>query len=420
VTRRPVGNKPDRDPYGLGPIATHVGPIAAAVVLLVIAAATLGLLNGQIPFLKTSSNNTTGPPGPAITPAPPTVVLPEPAAFKGSIVYAKLGNIWIQTTDNVRQLTTSGNDSMPSFSPDGKWVYFIRIQEGTGLYSLNGARRAWYDLETPQVSRVLADGSAAPEVLFGGRLRIGNSTWFSWIRQPVVSPDGKTIALVSDAPASGQSAVVLQLYDIAKKKLTTPNLAQSSKLGHQDPAWRPDGQWILYVKNGRNGARGAPQIMRYIVATGKAVPLTGPGYLAPAWSPDGRYVAATSTDNFGTDVVILDLKGNEILRVTDDAHSFSPVWSPTGDSIAFLHLAGQIVDLDLARLDGTSGNWTVKETVPLTQVSGLDGASRPGWFVPASDLPAPTPVPSAATGGSAPAGSAPAGSDGGSGGSTAP
>ena len=417
MTRRPAPAKPDRDPYGLGPIATHVGPIAAAVVLLVIAAMTLGLMNGQFPFLKTSSNNTNGPPGPAITPAPSNIVLPEPAVFKGSIVYAKAGNIWIQTTDGVRQLTNSGLDSMPSFSPDGQFVYFVRIQEGTGLYSLNGARRAWYDLETPQVTRVPADGSGAPEVIFTGRLKTGSSTWFSWIRQPVVSPDGKTIAVVSDAPASGQSAVVLQLYNTTTKRLTTPNLAQSSKLGHQDPAWRPDGQWILYVKNGRNGARGAPQIMRYVVATGKSVALTGPGYLAPAWSPDGSYVAATSTDNFGTDVVILDMKGNEVLRVTSDGHSFSPVWSPTGDSIAFLHLAGQIVDLDLARLDGANGNWTVKETVPLTQVSGLDGASRPSWFVPASDLPAPTPVPSAAGAGSAPAGSS---GGSGSGASTAP
>jgi Tol biopolymer transport system component len=414
VTRRPAASKPARDPYGLGPIATKVGPITAAVALILIGAVTLSLLNGQIPFKTTGSNsgnNGGNPGGPALTPAPSGVVLPEPAVFKGSIVYAKLGNIWIQTTDNVRQLTNSGTDSMPSFSPDGQWVYFIRVQDGAGLYSLTGGRLGWYDLETPQVSRIPADGSGAPEVLFSGKLKSGRSTWFSWIREPVVSPDGKTIAVVSDAPANSQSAVVLQLYDIAKKKLTKPNLPQSLKLGHQDPAWRPDGTQILYVKNGRNGARGAPQIMRYVVAQGKAAAVTGPGYLAPAWSPDGRFIAATRTDNFGTDIVILDTKGNELLRVTNDDHSFSPVWAPTGDSIAFLHLAGQIVDLDLARLDGSNGNWTVKETVPLTQVSGLDGASRPSWFVPPSELPAPTPTPSAA-------GSGAAGS--GSGGSTAP
>jgi Tol biopolymer transport system component len=415
VTRRPAASKPARDPYGIGPIATRAGPIAAVVVLLAVGAVTLSLLNGQVPF-KTTGSNTGGPGGniggPALTPAPPSIVLPEPAIFTGSIVYAKAGNIWIQTTDNVRQLTNVGTDSMPSFSPDGQWVYFVRTQEGAGLYSLNGnSRLGWYDLETPQITRIPADGSGAAEVLFSGKLKSGRSTWFSWIRQPVVSPDGKTIALVSDAPANSQSAVVLQLYDIAKKKLTKPNLPQSLKLGHQDPAWRPDGTQILYVKNGRNGARGAPQIMRYVVSQGKASVVTGPGYLAPAWSPDGRFIAATRTDNFGTDIVILDTKGNELLRVTNDDHSFSPVWAPTGDSIAFLHLAGQIVDLDLARLDGSNGSWTVKETVPLTQVSGLDGASRPSWFVPASEMPPPTPAPSAA-------GSGAAGS--GSGGSTAP
>jgi Tol biopolymer transport system component len=405
VTRRPAPARPARDPYGLGPIADRVGPIAAAVVLVVVGALTLSLMNGQVPF-KTGSPGPGGViPGPAITPAPPNVVLPEQEVFKGSIVYAKAGNIWIQTSDGVRQLTDTGLDSMPSFSPDGQWVYFIRIQQGRGVYGLNGGRRAWYDLDTPQVSRIPADGSAAPDVIFSGRLRSGSSTWFSWIREPVVSPDGKTIAVVSDAPASGQSAVVLQLYDTARKKLTKPALAQSSKLGHQDPAWKPDGTIILYVKNGRNGARGAPQIMRYIVATGKSAAVTGPGYLAPSWSPDGRFIAATRTDNFGTDVVILDTKGAELLRVTNDDHSFSPVWSPSGDSIAFLHLAGQIVDLDLARLDGSNGSWTVKETVALTQVSGLDGASRPSWFVPAADLPTPTTTPAGSGGGLGPSGS---------------
>ena len=40
------------------------------------------------------------------------------------------------------------------------------------------------------------------------------------MRQPVLSPDGKTIALVTDAPDPDESNVVLQFYDIARKRLT--------------------------------------------------------------------------------------------------------------------------------------------------------------------------------------------------------
>ena len=38
-------------------------------------------------------------------------------------------------------------------------------------------------------------------------------------------------------------------------------------------------------------------------------------------------------------------------------------------------------------------NWTVKDVTDLTEVSGLDGSSRPGWFVPPDQLPEPTPTP---------------------------
>ena len=50
----------------------------------------------------------------------------------------------------------------------------------------------------------------------------------------------------------------------------------------------------------------------------------------------------------------------------------------------------------MARLDGAAPNWTVKDITPLTEVSGLDGESRPDWFVPADQLPAPSPAPTAA------------------------
>jgi hypothetical protein len=78
--------------------------------------------------------------------------------------------------------------------------------------------------------------------------------------------------------------------------------------------------------------------------------------------------------------------------VTDDGRSWGPIWSPAGDAIAFLHSEGLIVDLKMTTLIGAAPGWTVGETVDLTQVSGLDGGSRPDWYVAPEDLPA-TPEP---------------------------
>jgi Tol biopolymer transport system component len=395
VTRRAATARRARDPYGIGPIGSYAGPIGAAVALVLVGIVTMNLMNGQLP-IKSGGGNTAGQPTVNRTPAPSNVVIPEPeAAFPGTITYAKAGNIWVQTADEVHQLTDSGQDSMPSFSPDGSSIYFIRVTEGTGRFPTGGnGRRAWYDLSTPALMRVPSDGSAKPKRLLNGRYRAGSSTWFYWMRQPVISPNDRTVALVSDGPNPLQSDVVLQFFDTKTEKLSKASVAESPPLGHQDPAWRPDGKVLLFVKNGRDGSRGAPQIMRYTVETKKATALTGPGYVAPSWSPDSKYIAAVRTDSFGTDVVILDAKtGAEIRRVTNDEHSFAPVWSPAGDSIAFLHLDGSIVDLHMVELDGTPGQWTVGEPTAITEVSGLDAASRPSWFVGPGELPAGTAAP---------------------------
>jgi Tol biopolymer transport system component len=400
VTRRTGAARGTSDPYGLGPARGYLEPIVAGLALLIIAAMTFSLLNGQLPF----GDGPTGPgnqPGPERTPAPSNVVIVEPeVTFPGSIVYAKAGNIWIQSGKDVRQLTDAGVDSMPSFSPDGEWIYFIREQTGKGLWPVNG-RRNWYDLATPELVRVRADGSGKPEGIVNGRIRDGSSLWFFWIRQPVLSPDGHTIALVSDGTDPDENDVVMQFYDMETKEFTKLKLAQSAPLGHQDPVWLRDGSYLLLVKNGRDGTRGAPQIIRYNPENERSFTVTGPGYLAPAPSPDLKYIAATRTDSFGTDVVILDAAtGAEILRVTDDDASFSPVWSPAGDAIAFLHLDGMIVDLKMATLEGAPGNWTIGQTTSLTEVSGLDAASKPGWFIPADELPAPSASPSSSPAGS--------------------
>jgi hypothetical protein len=47
----------------------------------------------------------------------------------------------------------------------------------------------------------------------------------------------------------------------------------------------------------------------------------------------------------------------------------------------------------MVELDGVAPNWQLGTVLDLTKVSGLDGASRPDWFIPAAELP-PSPPPS--------------------------
>src|SRR4029079_18402264 len=92
---------------------------------------------------------------------------------------------------DVKQLTSSGNDSMPAFSDDGQWIYFIRISEGRGKFPSGGVgQRTWYALETPSLMRMKADGSGA-ERLATGRFQQGGNTWFASMRETPPSPGGK-------------------------------------------------------------------------------------------------------------------------------------------------------------------------------------------------------------------------------------
>jgi Tol biopolymer transport system component len=324
----------------------------------------------------------------------------------GTIVYAKAGNVWVQRGDKPAQLTDGGTDAMPAISPDGAWVYYVRTDPESGRWRVSGVNRR-FRLDVPTLMRIPVDGSAEPEALLTGRIKSGSNMWSWFIRQPAVSSDGTHVALISDGPDPTKQDVVLQVLDLTTKKLTALGLAENAPLGHQDPSWSPDGRFLLYVKNARDGSRGAPAIFRYDTTTKKATALTGPGYTTPTYSHDGRFIAATRTTAFGTDVVILDgNRGSELLRVTSNERSFDPVWSPVGDALAFLQIDRGVTDLWLAPMD-TSAAAPVAKGAPfaMTIAAGLDAASRPTWWVPEEQIPTPPPSPTAAPATSAPAAS---------------
>lgn len=389
-------------PAGGRRLPFELAPAISAVGLVIIAAVTFALLGGSLPAIVGPGNG--GPDGPIRTPTPSNVVVvpDDPRAkIPGSLLYVKDGNLWVQSGDRATQVTAGGTASMPTWSPDGRWIYYVKSASKAGRWPSGGSIRT-YSLTVPSLVRLPADGRGQPEVLLTGDVKKGSNTWSSFIRQPSVSPDGTRVAIITDGPDPTRSDVVLKIVDLADASISDPRLAQSRSLGHQDPAWSPDGRSILYTRNNREGARGTPAIYRYNLATGKSSALTGPGYMAPAWSRDGRFVAATRTSTFGTDVVILDARtGAELLRVTKDERSFNPVWSPVGDAIAFFRVEHGVVDLYLVPLQGTPGAWTAGDPLALTVSAGLMASSRPAWFIPADQLPplpTPTPVPVASPG----------------------
>ncbi len=375
--------------------------VVSVIGLLVIAIGTLGFSNGDLPFVAANG----GPPAPGSTdrpdvqktPTPSNIVIvntPEPGiTLPGSLVYAKDGNIWLQDADGATQLTTGGSDSMPTFSPDGASVYFVRTRRVDGKWSIGGIVKD-YRLDVPTLMRVPTGGGKPDKVLDGLINPPGTFKWNAFIREPSISPDGRYVAMATDLPDPTTSDVVIKLYDLKNGRIKDLGLSQVAPLGHQDPVWSPDGSRLVYVRNDRDGAKGAPVLYAYNPANGKAKAVTKPGYLYPSFSPDGRYIAATRTSAFGTDVVILDANnGAEVMRLTDDGSSWAPAWSPRGDQIVYLHVVGQVIDLRLVQLEGSAPGWTVKDPIDLTENAGLDGVSRPGWFIPPDQLPTPTPAP---------------------------
>jgi Tol biopolymer transport system component len=419
VTRSPgrgTGSRPSLP--ALPPVGLPVGPALAAIVLLAIAIASLSLLSGNLLVSAAPADQARAGNVPNRTPDPIKPFQPAVSSaphVRGSILFAKAGNLWTASGDDVlAQLTTDGTAGSPAWSPDGQSVIFVQTVPAHGavpcsLIAASGCIGAVanYRLDVPSIVSMPAAGGN------GRKIASGLYTWSSGayaydygLYQPAISPDGKTIALISDAPDPLNNDYLVQLLSMATGKLKRLALPDDAGLGLNDPAWSPDGRLLAYTWNHRSGPLGAPQIAILDVRSGQVHQLAGRGYAQPSWSPDGKYLAAVKSDAKGRNVVILDAaSGAELLRLTGDGASFAPVWSPAGDQIAFLRASGLSIDLWVDTLSGSGHAFTVSDEQPLTSQSQLDGTSKPSWYVPADQMPAPSASsPAASPGSSGPSG----------------
>jgi dipeptidyl aminopeptidase/acylaminoacyl peptidase len=383
---------------GISPAA-----MLAAVGLVVVGAISFGLLGGPVPNLGLVGSKTANGGVPNRTPDPIIVFQPEQRpTIKGTILFAKAGNIWsVSNDDQLRQITATGHDSSPVWSPDGTAIYFLQTKTTTTQVPCSLMPEACpagtvsnFTLEYPVLSKMAANGTQTVAIKDGlYSLGSGQGQYFYGIYQPALNPAGSMFAVVSDGPDPFSSDYVIQFLPATGGKLTRPAIPEDYGLGQNDPAWSPDGKTVAFTYNHREGTSGRPRIGLYTPATKRTRFLTDFGYAQPDYAPGGKYLAAVRTSAKGRDVVILNaVTGVEVLRLTNDGRSFAPVWSPAGDQIAFLRASGTSIDLNVATIAAHGGAFTLTKQEPLTTQSQIDGASKPSWFVPADQLPTPAPT----------------------------
>ncbi len=184
-----------------------------------------------------------------------------------------------------------------AFSPDGQWVTYVTIPEGT----------LW---------RIRVDGSE--------RLQLTYAPMYTSL--PRWSPDGKQIAFDGAQYGKPWKIFLISAQGGAPQELLSENR------GEFDPSWSPDGKQIAF---GRQDVPEAQVINVLDLQTHQFSPLPGSqGTFSPRWSPDGRFLAALSADS--QKLLLFDFKTQKWTNWLSQPHAVGfPTWSQDSKYLYF-------------------------------------------------------------------------------------
>jgi acylaminoacyl-peptidase len=304
----------------------------------------------------------------------------------------RYSNLWIVDFDggHHRPLTAGTHtDHSPRWSPDGTRVAYISDRDELPQIYLH-----WLDTGLTSKLTNLELAPSAP----------------SW------SPDGKQVAFLSPVkydppsittlpppPEGAEWAEPAKVIDrvfyrfddagylphafthlfVVPAEGGTPRQISAGKYHHsglfggEAPVWTPDGKHLLIAANRRDDFEYEPldtEIYEFSLADGSMRALThrrGPDH-SPAVSPDGKQIAYVGFDDRyqGYQVSRLyvmnrDGSGSRALSADLDRTVWKPVWSPRGESIAFMYVDKGNTKLATLSLEGE-----------ITELTGNLGSSR--------------------------------------------
>jgi Tol biopolymer transport system component len=330
-------------------------------------------------------------PTPTLGPAPNGWVAVDADQGGGDIYLARPG-------ENARRLEVAGsdaaNEACPVWSPDGTRLLFGRV---------NGSPAVTSSAAELVIVPVGQNGAAGTPTVIGldGFDPHPCGTW---------APDGRWVAFAGAGEvwlADTQTSAIRRLPDLRPSDLE----------------WRP-GTDELTIAGDTGTNRGAPTLSTpvtvYSVSSGELRELGSVEAAHIAWSPDGTSLAYMGGEREPDtrELGLVDADGtNERVLVADEIgptmHGIGPVWSPTGDRIAYQRLeapdfeaSGERHEVVLVSVaDGTETviepptadghqwypftvSWSPDGTTLLYTAWNFDGQSLPGGVIA---VPADTP-----------------------------
>jgi hypothetical protein len=198
-------------------------------------------------------------------------------------------------------------------------------QTAAQVHSLVGAREPAFSPDGREIAMTVGSGIAVMSATGGTARAVATGPGNDW--HPVWSPDGKSLAFLSDRSGSPQVWMV-RAADGTPRRLTTDSSGKSN------PAWSPDGSLVAFTTiAGRYGKR----VRAVSVADGTVRDLIESDADYAAWSPDGsRLVFARRSEAHNYDLWVMPAKGGAAVQLTDaEGMEFQPTWSPDGQQIAY-------------------------------------------------------------------------------------
>ena len=227
------------------------------------------------------------------------------------IAFVRGESIWVMQRDGSAQtrVTMEHRDSTPTWSPDGRTIYFSRFEGKDAQY---GYEYAW------ALFRMGPDGSGLRQLT-----RPSSSDHGVCHDSPSVSADGRVIAYAYFGECDHGFDIVVEAIDPTGKAVP---LARYDGLvrGGFDPAWAPAGQRIAVATLGADEqsigiAVGSPSSQARRIYRRAASD--------PAWSPDGSWIAFVRGVGRGT-IWLVRSDGTGLRRFSSRRYDADPAWLP--------------------------------------------------------------------------------------------